>query len=69
MDATTKHKENKEKDKRFVRLTGDDEIILRAAKEVVIKFIETGRISPTSFEENFQKIYSSIKNTVLDLPK
>ncbi len=69
MDATTKHKENKEKDKRLVRLTGDDEIILRAAKEVVIKFIETGRISPTSFGDNFQRIYSSIKNTVLDLPR
>ncbi|MFH1148547.1 MAG: hypothetical protein V1736_12685 [Pseudomonadota bacterium] len=55
----------KEKDRRLVQLTGDDEIILRAAKEIAIKFIETGRISPASFEESFQKIYSSIKNTVL----
>lgn len=58
-------KVQKEKDKRFVQLTGDDEVILRAAKEIAIKFIETGRISPASFEESFQKIYSSIKNTVL----
>ncbi|TRZ88151.1 MAG: hypothetical protein D4R88_08375 [Methanosarcinales archaeon] len=54
-----------QKEKKYEKLTADDEIILRAAKEIVIKFIETGRISPTSFEENFQKIYSSIKDTVL----
>ncbi|MDD5450887.1 MAG: hypothetical protein PHT49_03205 [Desulfovibrionales bacterium] len=54
-----------QKEKKYEKLTADDEIILRAAKEIVIKFIETGRVSPTSFEENFQKIYSSIKDTVL----
>lgn len=54
-----------QKEKKYEKLTADDEIILRAAKEIVIKFIETGRVSPTSFEENFQKIYSSIKDTVI----
>ncbi|MEW5947968.1 MAG: hypothetical protein AB1711_00970 [Thermodesulfobacteriota bacterium] len=54
-----------QKEKKYENLTADDEVILRAAKEIVIKFIETGRVSPTSFEENFQKIYSSIKDTVL----
>ncbi|HEC99008.1 MAG TPA: hypothetical protein ENN18_01300 [Proteobacteria bacterium] len=54
-----------QKEKKYEKLTADDEIILRAAKEIVIKFIETGRVSPTSFEENFQKIYSSIRDTVL----
>ncbi|MFZ5993417.1 MAG: hypothetical protein ACOYU4_00265 [Thermodesulfobacteriota bacterium] len=54
-----------QKEKKYEKLTADDEVILRAAKEIVIKFIETGRVSPTSFEENFQKIYSSIKDTVL----
>lgn len=54
-----------QKEKKYEKLTADDEIILRAAKEIVIKFIETGRVSPASFEENFQKIYSSIRDTVL----
>ncbi|MDI6789694.1 MAG: hypothetical protein QME44_03285 [Thermodesulfobacteriota bacterium] len=58
-----------QKEKKYEKLTADDEVILRAAKEIVIKFIETGRVSPTSFEENFQKIYSSIKNTVLSPSK
>ena len=33
-----------------------DEQILRAAKEIVVKFIEGGRISPTSFEQTFKDV-------------
>ena len=41
-----------------------DEQILRAAKEVVVKFIEAGRVSPTGFAETFQTIYETIDQTV-----
>lgn len=41
-----------------------DEQILRAAKEVVVKFIEAGRVSPTGFPETFQTIYETIDQTV-----
>ncbi|NLI81194.1 MAG: hypothetical protein GX443_05830 [Deltaproteobacteria bacterium] len=44
----------------------DDEIILRAAKEIVVKFIELQRVSPTNFEEHFRRIYYALKNTVLE---
>jgi hypothetical protein len=44
----------------------DDEKILRLAKEVIIKFIELGRISPTNFEEHFRSIFWTLKNTVVD---
>ena len=37
-----------------------DEQILRVAKEIVVKFIETGRVSPVTFAENFENIYSSV---------
>ena len=40
-----------------------DEQILRAAKEIVVKFIETGRISPTGFHETFRSIYQTIEQT------
>jgi len=40
-----------------------DEQILRAAKEIVVKFIETGRISPTGFHETFKSIYQTIQQT------
>jgi hypothetical protein len=41
-----------------------DEQILRAAKEIVVKFIETGRVSPTGFPEAFRSIYHTVNETV-----
>jgi len=41
-----------------------DEQILRAAKEIIVKFIETGRVSPTTFPENFRTIYLAIEEMV-----
>lgn len=41
-----------------------DEQILRTAKEIVVKFIETGRISPTGFQDAFNNIYTTIEETV-----
>ena len=40
-----------------------DEQILRATKEIVVKFIESGRISPTGFHETFTSIYKTIEQT------
>ncbi|WP_285905693.1 hypothetical protein [Pseudodesulfovibrio pelocollis] len=37
---------------------------LQVAKEVVIKFIEVGRISPNNFGQNFDVIYKDIMRTV-----
>ena len=45
-----------------------DEQILRTAKEIVVKFIETGRISPTGFPDAFQSIYRTIAATVKNEP-
>jgi len=43
-----------------------DEQILRATKEIVVKFIETGRVSPTGFHETFKTIHKTINDTVRD---
>ena len=43
-----------------------DEQILRAAKEVVVKFIESGRISPAGFQDAFKMVYDTIRQTVTD---
>ena len=43
----------------------DDEAILRYTKEIIVKFIELGRVSPGSFDEHFRSIFWSIKNTVV----
>ncbi len=44
----------------------DDEKILRLAKEIVVKFIELGRVSPSNFDENFRRVFWTLKNTVVD---
>ncbi len=46
-------------------MNADDEKILKVAKEILVKFIEMGRVSPTNFDENFRSVYWSIKDTVV----
>lgn len=41
-----------------------DEQILKAAKEIAVKFIETGRLSPSAFPEAFPGIYRTVAETV-----
>jgi len=43
-----------------------DEQILRATKEIVVKFIELGRLSPATVHESFRDIYTTIAETVRD---
>jgi hypothetical protein len=47
-----------------MRKMSQDEQILRAAKEIVVKFIETGRVSPTGFPEAFRSIFRTVDETV-----
>jgi hypothetical protein len=37
---------------------------LQVAKEIVVKFIEVGRISPSNFSEHFEPIYDDVYRTV-----
>jgi len=41
-----------------------DKQALQVAKEVVIKFIEVGRISPNNFGQNFDVIYKDVMRTI-----
>ena len=43
-----------------------DEQILRTAKEIVVKFIEAGRVSPSGFHETFKDIYHTVEKTTKD---
>jgi hypothetical protein len=45
-----------------------DEQILRAAKEIAVKFIEMGRLSPNAFPDFFREIYKTIEETVKGIP-
>ncbi|MCE5333430.1 MAG: conjugal transfer protein TraB [Desulfobacteraceae bacterium] len=46
-------------------MTQDDEKILKVAKEILVKFIEMGRVSTGNFDEHFRSVYWTIKNTVV----
>jgi hypothetical protein len=41
-----------------------DEQILRATKEIIVKFIEMGRLSPSNIHESFRDIYATVNETV-----
>jgi hypothetical protein len=46
-------------------MNADDEKILKVTKEVLVKFIEMGTVSPTNFDEKFRSVYWTIKDTVV----
>lgn len=39
---------------------------LQVTKEIVVKFIEAGRVSPANFEEIFPAVYTVIRRTLVD---
>ncbi|MGI6657678.1 MAG: hypothetical protein ACOX5Z_12840 [Desulfobulbus sp.] len=41
-----------------------DETIFKAAKEIAVKFIETGKVSPATFEATFIRVYRVLEKTV-----
>ena len=41
-----------------------EEQVLRASKEIVVKFIEVGRVSPSGFPELFKSVYRTIDRAV-----
>ena len=47
-----------------VRQEISDEMVFKVAKEIVVKFIEVGRLTPASFEATFDRVYKAIERTV-----
>ena len=46
------------------RMAGIEEQVLRATKEIIVKFIETGRLSPTGVHDAFRSVYRTIDMAV-----
>ena len=44
----------------------EDELVLKVTKEIVIKFIEIGRLSVNSFDEVFRQIHETVHESLLD---
>ncbi len=45
------------------------ELVLKATKEIVVKFIEVGRLSVSSFAETWHNIYETIQGSLQETPK
>lgn len=45
------------------------ELVLKATKEIVVKFIEVGRLSVSSFAETWQHVYNTIQGSLEKTPK
>jgi hypothetical protein len=43
-----------------------DEQILRATKEILVKFIEVGRVYPATFNDTFMTVHRTITKAVKD---
>jgi len=62
--AATKQKMKDESTAEPASRPVSDEAILKVAKEVVVKFIEVGRLTPANFDETFQSIYKTVHDSV-----
>ena len=44
-------------------LPSREELLLKAAKEIVVKFIEVGRVSPASFADTFKMVIDTLRQS------
>lgn len=40
-----------------------EELLLKTAKEIAVKFIEVGRLTPATFDQVFKEIHATIKES------
>ncbi len=45
-------------------LTPREELLLKVAKEIVVKFIEVGRVSPASFNDTFNLVIDTLRRSL-----
>ncbi len=54
----------KDRDSRSSVKLREEELVLKMTKEIVIKFIEVGKLTPESFEEVFEAIHRAVASAV-----
>ena len=45
----------------------EDELVMKVTKEIVIKFIEIGRLSVNSFDEVFRQVHTTVQDSMSDI--
>jgi hypothetical protein len=41
-----------------------EELVLKVAKEIVVKFIEVGRLTPTTFPDTFNMVIDTVRQSL-----
>lgn len=41
-----------------------EELVLKVAKEIVVKFIEVGRLTPTTFPDTFTMVIDTVRQSL-----
>ena len=41
-----------------------DDVIFKVTKEIVVKFIEVGRLTPANFSDTYNMVFTAIKKSV-----
>jgi hypothetical protein len=41
-----------------------EELVLKVAKEIVVKFIEVGRLTPTTFADTFTMVIDTVRQSL-----
>ena len=41
-----------------------EELVLKVAKEIVVKFIEVGRLTPTTFADTFTMVIDTVRRSL-----
>ncbi len=47
-------------------LPAREELVLKVAKEITVKFIEVGRLTPTTFADTFNMIIDTVRQSLKD---
>jgi hypothetical protein len=47
-----------------IGLSNQEELILKVTKEIMVKFIEIGRISTTNFEDTFKLVNDTVRQSL-----
>jgi len=45
-------------------LSTKEELVLKVTKEIIVKFIEVGRVSPASFNELFKVVNDTVRDSI-----
>jgi len=45
-------------------LPAREELVLKVAKEITVKFIEVGRLTPTTFADTFNMIIDTVRQSL-----